>query len=288
MEIKYRLYPHPVLWNKNDDYVNSIFDCSVDTSRDIKKLVVKLGFSLENEELRKMIESEKAEYLMHIECPSTSYRTLVKSGYETSEVSIADENLMGKVSLCPFIVAKEDLDGYTNKNFNEDYDGAKFDIQRGSILAIGDPFKFTISKENEELSEVPSIFTVYKKETVEECPMEVELNSDKIRVGFNIPDYEKYSATASSMPGMVNAINASVLFPTLVYTFGELKNGIGDYEYYRWFQAMKRIFRKNSMELNEDLLEKYSSIELAQKIMNMPVSKSLSNIADSADISEDE
>ena len=36
MDIKCRLYPHPVLWEKNDDFNHSRFDCDIVLKRNQK------------------------------------------------------------------------------------------------------------------------------------------------------------------------------------------------------------------------------------------------------------
>ena len=42
MDIKYKLFPYPVLWNKNDDYKTSTFDCDIQLQREIKKFNLKV------------------------------------------------------------------------------------------------------------------------------------------------------------------------------------------------------------------------------------------------------
>lgn len=51
-------------------------------------------------------------------------------------VHLKDEHLLGKVSLCPFLVAKKDLDHFPNQDWVEDYHGVTFQIEKGTILAI--------------------------------------------------------------------------------------------------------------------------------------------------------
>ena len=54
MEIKNRLYPHPVLRENNDDYINSSFEMDLSYERDIKRLKLNIGFKLNNKTLEKM------------------------------------------------------------------------------------------------------------------------------------------------------------------------------------------------------------------------------------------
>ena len=275
MDIKYRLYPHPVLWKETDDYKTSSFDCDISISRDIKRFVLTLGYSLNNKELEEMVQNGEAEYVLHIECPLSSYRFISKSVQREKTIILPDEHLLGRISLCPFIVAKKDLNNFSNGDWNEDYAGESFDVSKGTILAIGSQQIFSVEKDNEDLSNVPSIFTVYKKETTEEIPMEVELNDHKIRIGLNISDYENYYAHSHNKPDIVNSF---LIFPTLVYAFERLKEGIEEYSEYRWFKALDKMFTLYSMKLNDDILSSKSSIELAQKIMILPVNKAFHSL----------
>ena len=278
MDIKYKLYPHPVLWDKADDYKESKFDCDIKMMREIRKFVFDVNFLLDNKEIEKMIENDLAEFVLHIESPASSYRILEKSNSNHMKVFLSDDKILGRISFCPFIVAKKDIIDYQNADWNDEYAGVKFQILKGSILAIASQYNFTANKEV-ELSTLPSIFTIYKKETAEEMPMEIELNNDKIRIGLNIKDYENYSPTKFLEEDMVNLVNSFIIFPVLVYVFESLKENFEEYEQYRWFQAIDRMFHKYSMKLDPELIASQGSLELAQKLMSLPVSKSLASLA---------
>lgn len=275
MDIKYKLYPYPVLWNKLDDYNTSKFDCEIKLQREIKKFVLNVEFNLDNKQLEEMIEKNLVEYVLHIESPATSYRILEKSAAKTMNIILNDERLLGKISLCPFIVAKQELKDFSNEDWNEDYKGSIFSVSKGTILAIGTQQTFTVDKENEDLSTVPSIFTMYKKETAEAMPVEVEVNSDKIQIGLNILDYDRYATTKYDTEDSVNIVNAFLIYPVLVFMFERLKENFEEYVEYRWFKAINKMLDKYSMKLDEDFVGSKSSLELSQILMGFPVSKAL-------------
>lgn len=285
MDIKYKLYPHPVLWDKNDDYRSSCFDCNIGLQRDIKRFVLHASFDLQNEELVELIANGQAEYVLHIESSASSYRVLERSQSQTKTICLSDEHLLGKISLCPFIVAKEDIVQFCNRDFNEDYEGVSFHICKGTIIAIGTQQIFRVEKEMEELSQVPSIFTIYKKETAEEMPVEIEINDHKIRIGLNIKDYENYFMNVQNRPDMVNAF---LIYPVLIFAFERLQENFDEFTEYRWFQALERMFQKYGFVLNEDLVHTKTSIELAQKIMGLPVSKALLDMGTIGDCNEED
>lgn len=287
MDIINRLYPYPVLWKNNDDYINSSFDCDIDIKRSFEVVTIQVKFKLKNKLIDELIENGRAEYLVHIESPATSYRLIKTSAQKEIYFDLKDKHLLGTISLCPFVVVKEKIENYYNPKFNLDYEGITFSLDIGNILAIGSQYKFTVEKNSEKLADVPSIFTVYKREDDDSIDMKVEINSDKIRIGLNRDVYENYNQIVSLQMSMIDTVNTAILFPVLIYVVEQLKGRTEEYEDYRWFQALKRMLKKNSIEL-EDAVNDDESIMLAQKIMYMPISKALLSIKDIDTNAEDE
>lgn len=71
-----------------------------------------------------------------------------------------------------------------------------------------------------------------------------------------------------------------IIFPTLIYIFEELKrSGIDDYEDFRWFKSLNKALQKFNFALDEHGLNEKSSFELAQMVLNMPITRSLDSLA---------
>lgn len=77
-----------------------------------------------------------------------------------------------------------------------------------------------------------------------------------------------------------NVVNAFLIFPTLIFAFERIKESFDEYSEYRWFKAIENILQKYSIKLDEDLVNSKTSLELAQKIMNLPISKALCDVGD--------
>ena len=290
MEIKNRLYPHPVLRENNDDYINSSFEVDLPYEKDIKRLKLNINFKLDNKTLEKMLLDEKVQYVVHIECPKTSYRKIITTTEKSLSENLKDENILGKIQVTSFIVVKESILNYENESFNSDYFGMKFNLEKGTILAIGDSYKIDVDKEKESLGNVPSIFTICKKMTTDETGINIEYNMNKIRIDLNISDYEKYTQLVSTSGQFIDVINSSLIFPTLIYVFEKLKNEFDEIEEndYRWFKALKNIFEKYGYRFNQELFENETSLQLAQKILEFPFSKSLNALQFGLDEGVDE
>ncbi|MGP1430222.1 MAG: hypothetical protein ACTTJX_08370 [Fusobacterium sp.] len=285
MEIKYKLYPYPVLWDKNDDYKKpSKFSVEVEPKEDFKNIKLKINFLLKDKEIEKLIKENKAEYVVHIEGTSTYFREIISTKETEINYVLKDRDILGRLQVNFFILAKQDIKDYRNDNFNEDYSSETFNLKKGNIIAIADGYRFDIEKNDDELGKISSIFSICKKETVEQTGMTIDMGYEKIRIGLNITDYVNYSQLSQN-PNKVDSANSVIIFPALIYIFEQLKKDFNetDYTEYKWFRALENIFKKNGEELNKGLLENEISIDLAQRVLNYPIERAFNSL-----INEDE
>lgn len=285
MEIKYKLYPYPVLWDKNDDYKKpSKFSVEVEPKEDFKNIKLKINFLLKDKEIEKLIKENKAEYVVHIEGSSTYFREIISTKETEISYVLKDRDILGRLQVNFFILAKQDIKDYRNNNFNEDYSSETFNLKKGNIIAIADGYRFDIEKNDDELGKISSIFSICKKETVEQTGMTIDMGYEKIRIGLNITDYVNYSQLSQN-PNKVESVNSVIIFPALIYIFEQLKKDFNetDYTEYKWFRALENIFKKNGEELNKGLLENEISIDLAQRVLNYPIERAFNSL-----INEDE
>ncbi|WP_314294430.1 hypothetical protein [Fusobacterium periodonticum] len=285
MEIKYKLYPYPVLWDKNDDYKKpSKFSVEVEPKEDFKNIKLKINFLLKDKEIEKLIKENKAEYVVHIEGSSTYFREIISTKETEISYVLKDRDILGRLQVNFFILARQDIKNYKNDNFNEDYSSETFNLKKGNIIAIADGYRFDIEKNDDELGKISSIFSICKKETVEQTGMTIDMGYEKIRIGLNITDYVNYSQLSQN-PNKVESVNSVIIFPALIYIFEQLKKDFNetDYTEYKWFRALENIFKKNGEDLNKGLLENEISIDLAQRVLNYPIERAFNSL-----INEDE
>lgn len=290
MEIKYRLYPYPVLWNKNDDYKKpSKFLVEIEAKENFKNIKLKINFLLKDKEIENLIKENKAEYVVHIEATSTYFRELISTREAEINYDLKDNDILGRLQMSFFILAKEDILDYKNSNFNEDYSGESFNLKKGNIIAIADSYRFDIEKNNDNLEKVSSIFSICQKETVEQTGMTVDMNSDKIRIALNKTDYINYHQLSQNSNN-INIINSIIILPALIFIFEQLKKDFdeNDFSDYKWFRALGKIFEKNNQSLNKELLENQLSIDLAQRILNYPIERAFNSLKDENDGDDEE
>lgn len=287
MDIKYRLYPYPVLSDMTNDYINSSFSMNLEVFQGIKEIKLSILMKLKNDEIEKLIADGIAEYLVHIECSYTSYRTVIKTDEKEIKKIIPEHKLNGKVSVCAFIVAKKEIPHYYNSSFNEDYDGINFSLNRGNIIGIGGQVNIEVTKEVEELSKIPSIFTICRcAEDIDES-MKFDITGEKIAITLCSKSFENYKIL-SGLSTMIPVLHSMVIVPALIYTFEVLrKEGVSEFEDLRWFKSIKRTLYKSNIILDEKLLDSVPSFELAQKSLELPINRAFDALV-SQDLTNDE
>ena len=79
MKVKNKLTPYPILFSYNDNYSDSSFVAGINANCKFGEVYLTIDFKLNNNGLQKLIESNKACFTAHIECPSTSFRIKLES-----------------------------------------------------------------------------------------------------------------------------------------------------------------------------------------------------------------
>lgn len=291
MNITKRLYTYPVLSEERNDYQNSKFDASVNYKMNgVNSLHMEFNIEMDNLDLQSLIVSGQAEYVIHIECSNTSYRTTIHSITELVEKDIPIGMVSEKIEVVALIVSKSEIKGLKVKDWVDDYQDIPFDLSKGSILAYKNIPTFSVIKNYEELSSASSIFKVYKRITKEPKPMEVDLDSTQIGIGLGLQEFEIYSKFCDKVQ-FQPLLNTMVVFPALVYVFEELKQdeGIENNDSKKWFISLSKAYEKRGINLeNEIRSNEKTSIKLAQEAMELPLTLALKTLLDILGTNEEE
>ena len=291
MNITKRLYTYPVLSEDKDDYSSSVYNVELKHRMNgIQNLLLEFDIFLDNEELRNLIHEGKAEYVIHIECSNTAFRTTLHSISEQNSIDIPVGRVYGKLEVVALIVLKCDIKAFTNSDWNEDYNEISFDLAKGSILGYKNLPTLDILKNYEELTSASSIFTVYKRLTTEEKPMDVNIDSSLIKIGLGVQEYEIYSRFCKK-PQFQPILNSMIVFPALVYVFEELKQetGIESNQGKTWYISLDMAYEKRGVNFIEEINdETKTSIQLAQEAMELPLGKALAMFTELLENLEDE
>ena len=154
-----------------------------------------------------------------------------------------------------------------------------FHLHRGNIIAVGGQANIKVTKEVEELSKIPSIFTICRNAEDIDDSMKIDITGEKIVIVLCSKSFGNYKIL-TGMPQMLPVLHSMLIIPTLIYTFEKLKSeGTGEYEDLRWFKSIERTLKKHNLILNAELLENAPSFEMAQKSLDLPIDRALETLA---------
>lgn len=281
MNITNRKFVYPVLSEEKDDYKESLFNVDFENSMDgVNGLKLTFDIVITCPELEQMILTGLAEYVIHLECSTTTYREVLKTVSKHVEHVIPIGRVSGSLEIVAFEILKKGVSNFTCKDWVDDYAGISFSLSQGTILAYQNLPCLDITKDYEEFINAGSIFSIYKRITDEDKPAEISLESAKIKIGLGTKDYEVYSIYSSKIE-IQSLFHSMLILPVLVYVFEELKQDDGQETYHgkEWFIALEKAYAKRgSSFMNEVLNTEKTSYQLAQEAMELPLSKAFDQI----------
>ena len=182
-----RLFTYPVLSSDGrDDYKTCKFfaEAKPHTNADAAgNLIFDVNLSTDCAEISRLIANGDAEYLFHVECPTTIYREIFTHAVGEFVCKIPLRDVKDKLYSAIFIVLCRDVKNFSCADWNDDFDGLTFDLQKGSILAYKNFPTLTLVEEPNLFKNVGSIFSIYRR--IGDAPFVFDLTTQKIRIGLN-------------------------------------------------------------------------------------------------------
>ncbi|WP_036611760.1 hypothetical protein [Oribacterium sp. P6A1] len=285
MVIKNRLFPYPVLCEDSDDYIEGEF--YVNTSlveQGVNDILVKFEMNLENPGLQELISKGMAEYVIHIECSDTAFRTVIRTSSNSETYRIMNSRVNGNINLLAMIVSKDTISGFKNDYLNDDYDGINITIPKASILAYENMDPIHISKNYEELAEKDSIFSIIKKMRIdqnEHNKIQFRLDQDRIKITVDDDIYNNYIKYQNN--SAVQSIMRSLLIiPALTYMLEILRTE--DYEPYEdayWFIKLQNFYKNNGLNFIDDIINGEDMIsDIVQDMLMLPIGDAILRISE--------
>lgn len=278
MEIKNRLFPYPVLCVDNDDYIDSKFYVENRLTEDLTDISFSFKIFLNNnEELQYLIRQGYAEFIIHIECTSTAFRTVIRSSSNDIKYRIAKSKINKEIAILGAIAAKKKIPNFSSIQLNEDYD-EEVNLEKGAILAYYNLPKVFVTKNYEELAGENTFFTIVKRistEKSERNPVEYDINDDKIKIIVDEEIYNEYIKYHEN-PNIEPLANALLVMPALIYTLNTLRSEeIEQFKHLYWYQAINKACKLQGMSFEEDIIcnEDKTSIEIAQSMLRYPITE---------------
>ncbi|MBE2973414.1 hypothetical protein [Priestia megaterium] len=263
MRITDRSYPYPVLRVNNDDFQSSSFNCSLQEGKlSDEKFNFKINFLLNNKDLQKLINESKAFFGIHIECQRTRLRKVFKSTENYYEFSLKKTDCREKIEIRTFVIANSTINNYSSGNFNEDYEGVSFQVEKGSRLAVGTPYDIKI-EENDQYDLDDPLFVIKNNRQLNAPALQVNSENEVVIVYLSQENF-------SICTGLVNIygdfIASSIGIPVITYLVEKLKDEENNDK--RWAKVLRN-------KIEELKLGDEESIVIANSILKDPLTKGI-------------
>lgn len=288
-------YPHPVLNEYTNDYINSSFGIEVLSHTDNgSDIVIELECLLNCDGLATIIAEGKAKPIVRVTCYRTSYRDtidLYPSG--STIIKIEKRKVTGSIDIQAMIVATQEFEDFRLPEFNQGYFGnIGFHIRKGDVLAnepgINVKLNTTLEKNMAGIVLVrvdPRIQSM-RVDYAETTEMNPEL-SDYIVISLPDMDWKNYARLMSKKHlknGVERFIQASVILPAITEAVGLLRveestegddgEAVTSYRGTVWADSIYSALTRLGLSLSDTK----SDYEIANILLGNIASDSLSNL----------
>ena len=279
MRLSKRLSPYPILNAEDDDYVRGEFQAKVQDEIVGDRLALRTDYRLDNAGLLHLLAEQKALYVTHVECSVVGYRHMFPSHEAVMEGEIPLDDLTDDVEVSTFLMACEDIYHYRDAQFNQSYGDIAFDIERGSLLAIGPEYQLTIRRNGNPEAKVPDILKVRADDNSED--VWVDCSSDAIMVNVPRKIFDAYhNLKQSAKYSMISLLFVPAMMTILTQMKQQADKDDDDgMVEYSWFQVMEKLLNRYGIEAKDLTLDdgngEKSIFVMAQKIFKYPLLQAL-------------
>ena len=266
-----KTWPWPVLRFDSKDYQRCEFQVEV-TPRMVEgstSVTFEADFALSDKAILREIAKHKACYTLLIGCSSTHYRDY-RNSYEPRIVWSLDNGVLAdRVEVTPFVTTTKELANFISDNWHSDYEGMKFSLDAGAVLAMEPPRVYWIQSGDE--SPARTVFRTEEDDKQSPNEWTCDLNAEYVVLKFNPEDYHRFKrARARAVAdGTAEYIMNGVYLPALVIVLSEVDRDADSYSHLRWFSALEDALARAGCSPIGDGGDSSRGVD-AQKILGAP------------------
>ncbi len=267
MKFSIRSFPHPVLGNR-DDVPGAAFQTTINHSQDKDYLYLDISAQCSSSTLTALLASKKAQIVLHIECSNTLFRRCWSFFELSFQHSIPIDEICNAVEVNIVICSCANITDYQIDGAHDDYIGAKFQIQPGDILAIGQGVVLDIIPDFESLGVVSSIMQIHALDSSEKKPVTIDFDHDRIAIFLPRSDFKNYQLARKS-PEANQALTCLIVVPVLVEAI-RLITEEPDALDLKWQLILS--LKINALKKSSGSTDAFT---LAQELLELPISRAL-------------
>ena len=289
MQVRAKIFPYPVI-NHNKGY-SSYGDLDFElmfepVENDAHYVLKGFKYSTNSETLKKMVSDKNVNVVLIAECSATVYRKSFPISDAPADIVLPKKDFTEKTEFSVFAYATRDF-VLSSDEFDEDYQGIDYKIEKYDIVAADDGFYVTFRHEETEDSFAQSIFSIINEHTLAPGAYDVDTNSGKkITINLSDEDYKHYRLTYANV--MYQEVFFSMLLiPALIEALAMCKAALSDgskdlddiSNQYRWFRSIQAAYQKiKGSELTAEVFGQTPLAALAQMLLGNPIGTALDKL----------
>lgn len=271
MKMNNRSFNYPVLAAGSEDYKNCAFEADYNFSQSADAIILKFDFDIDCAEIKNLIDSGAAEFMIHLECATTIFRKIIKSARGEFFAEINLSRVKNVLEIVAAVVLVKDVENFSCKDWSADFYGLKFNLAKGNILAYKTLASLKIPDNPDNFAGEESIFSVCRKVEVENY-FNVDFTDEKIKITLSDAEYN-FFVNANENLELQPLVNSLVILPALIYVLEQVRidNEFENYQNLDWFISLKNNYPNLVEELDD-------TFKLAQKLINLPLARAFDSL----------
>jgi hypothetical protein len=265
-------YPHPVLSTFSSDYVTGEFRCSFVqqmTGDGELKLISEL--TLDSKDLHILIDNQQAATGYFVVCRPTYFNALQPAPLGRSEKYFDGSRLFGTVTIRPIVWTLATVRNFSSPLFHKEF-GASVDLPRGSVIALGPEFRFSIDKK--KFKPFESIFELSIGDGIEPGTVKVDPFRERITILAEAKTHKDLADMRNTLAGR-DILLSSVYMPAVMEVLSLLQSGDTSATGMNWY----RVFRAKCDDLGINPADRNGSpLSIAQTLLRAPLKKPIALI----------
>lgn len=178
------MFPYPVK-GIADNLISPPTECEIKDESTPQEYIFNINVTaLNDDEIQKLIDDDKAVYACEISCSYTMLLRSVRNKQGCFRIRLPRKRVGKRIDLTVAVVAKEPIPNYTNANFHPDFQdqGFIFNINPGEVIAKVKTVHVDADITFEQLKAVESILVVRSHYSEKANKVEINCDGDKIEV----------------------------------------------------------------------------------------------------------
>ncbi len=174
-------FPHPVLSDGNDDFLNGSFDLQITEVRESTDGTVEVDYLvlLASTDVQALLDVGTAKAGAFIRCQDTFYSDLREASSASGTWAFDRGALYGKVEVKPAIWLAQPLNSWQAEGLNPEF-GKTVSIRGSEVIGLANDTVFSIGQD--KLRKFESIFELVPTDDIPKGRLKLDLLADAIRI----------------------------------------------------------------------------------------------------------